>query len=187
MLPNTNIQLTGLNQEKAYQKVIKAFIAVLAVTFVLLGFPGLTLTASAGPAGTTVEGWVTRFNVANAESSLNWYMDKLDMELNLSSSELPDYAQVYYKEFPKTQIGLSRSTTVKSGEATASMVVSNIDAARDGLIAQDVKVGEICSAGEGVVLAFFCDPDKNNLALRQDNYPSPPPSPCGAPICNNCK
>jgi len=187
MVTNTNIESTRLKVEKTYQKVLNTVIAVFAVTLVMLGLPGLTSSALAGPGGTTVEGAVIRFDVFDVEYSVDWYTDVLGMEFNEKSSALPYYGQVYYPEYPSTQIGMSAGHP-NSGTATATIVVDDIFAAQQGLMSQGVNVGDICSAGEGVVLAFFCDPFDNNLALRQDNFLLEIKLPyCGAPICNNSR
>ncbi|NEO33308.1 MAG: VOC family protein [Symploca sp. SIO3C6] len=185
MLANTNIESTGLNLEKAYRKVMKAVIVLFSVTFVLLVFPWLTSTASAGPGGTSVKGWVTRFDVVDVKKSVAWYEDVLGMKLSLDA--LPYYGQVSYPEYPDTQIGLNSNASPASGKATATIVVNDINVARDSIVSAGVDVEPICSAGPDVVLAFFCDPDGNNLALRQDGITITPPLPyCGAPKCNNC-
>jgi len=187
MVANTNIQSIGIKVEKTYQKVINTVIAVFAVTLVMLGLPGLTSSALAGPGGTTVEGVVIRFDVFDVEESVGWYTELLDMDFNKESSALPYYGQVFYPEYPDTQIGLSAGHP-NSGTATATIVVDDIFAAQQGLMSQGVDVDDICSAGEGVVLAFFCDPFGNNLALRQDNFLLEIKLPyCGAPICNNSR
>ena len=174
----------GSNLKKAYQKLISTSIVVVAVTFVLVGF--LVSPANAGPGGTQTLGWVTRLNVTNAVEAVQWYTDKLDMELDPYSEALPYYAQVFYPEYPFTQIGLSASTPVQSGKATPTIVVSDIIAARESLLDKGVKVTPLCNAGDGyTVLAFFCDLDNNNLALREDYFPNDFDD-CGSPICNNC-
>ncbi|MDJ0676321.1 MAG: VOC family protein [Calothrix sp. MO_167.B42] len=176
----------GSKSGKVCQKLISTFIAVALITSVLLGFPGLTSPAYAGPGWTRTTGWVTRFNVSNLEKSLNWYLDKLHMDLDYDNLAFPYYAQVYYPEYPGTQIGLSASNPVQSGQATATIVVDDIAGARDYILSNGVQVGELCNAGNGrTVLAFFCDPDGNNLALRQNYYQNNFPQ-CGPPICNNC-
>ncbi|NES25862.1 MAG: hypothetical protein F6K41_44990, partial [Symploca sp. SIO3E6] len=93
MVANTNIQSIGLKVEKASQKVLNAVIAVFAVTLVMLGLPGLTSSALAGPGGTTVEGAVMRFDVFDVGMSVGWYTNVLDMEFNEESSALPYYGQ----------------------------------------------------------------------------------------------
>ncbi len=177
----------GSNSKKVCQKLISTFMVVVVITFVVLGFPGLTSPAHAGPGLTRTTGWVTRFNVSNLEKSLNWYIYKLDMDLDHASLAFPYYGQVFYPEYPDTQIGLSASTPVQSGQATATIVVDNIARAKEGLEYRGVQVGELCNAGDGrTVLAFFCDPDGNNLALRQNYYQNNFPQ-CGPPVCNNCR
>ncbi|MBP0021052.1 MAG: VOC family protein [Cyanobacteria bacterium SBLK] len=179
----------GPNSKKARQKLISALIAVVAVTFVLFGCPGLTAPANAGPGGTEVSGYVMRFNVSDIFLSVDWYTDVLDMDIDRKNTEFPYYTQVFYPEYPDTQIGLSASTPVQSGQATATIVVSDIKQAVDSLLSKYVEVSPLCNAGDGLtVLAFFCDPDGNNLALRENDvyYAEELPF-CGAPICNNCK
>jgi len=180
------LNIIGSKSGKVCQKLISTFMAVVVMAFVVLGFPGLTSPAYAGPGGTQAMGWVTRFNVKDAYTSVGWYLDKLDMEFDYDSAALPYYGQVFYPEYPDTQIGLSTSTQVKSGKATATIVVSDIVRAKDYLERRGVQVGGFCNAGDDrTVLAFFCDPDGNNLAFRQNNAPNDLPQ-CGSPICNNC-
>ncbi len=186
MTPSNGTHSTGLNHTKAHRKLIAAVIALFAVTFALFGFSGLTSPAFAGPGGTQTTGWVIRFNVTDGSQAANWYQNKLDMTVNGQSSTSPYYVQLYYQEFPGTQIGLSQSTPVQSGKATATIVVSDISQAVNSLQSEGIQVGPICNAGDNnTVLAFFCDPDGNNLALRQDNFPNQLPF-CGSPLCNNC-
>ncbi len=171
---------------KAFQKLISTSIAVVVITFVLLGFPGLTSPAHAGPGGTYTTGWVTRFNVSDTFQSLDWYTNVLDMEVDRNTVALPYYAQVFYPESPDTQIGLSQSSPVQSGQATATIAVDDIERAAYSLESKGVKVAPLCNAGDGyTVLAYFCDPDGNNLALRQNDFPNSFDY-CGAPVCNNC-
>ncbi|GEM_PF-2086659 len=171
--------------KKAFQKLISTSIAIVVIAFVLLGFPGLTSPAHAGPGGTITEGWVTRFNVSDGAQATEWYERNLGMLLNKESSAYPYYVQLFYPEYPDTQIGLSQSTPVESGKATATIVVNDIMQAIDSLQYKGVPVQPLCDAGDNnTVLAFFCDLDGNNLALRQDNAPNPFP-PCGPPVCNN--
>ncbi|MEO1376546.1 MAG: VOC family protein [Cyanobacteria bacterium J06635_10] len=170
---------------KAFQKLISTSIAIVVITFVLLGFPGLTSPAHAGPGGTITEGWVTRFNVSDGAYAAQWYEEKLDMLVNNESSAYPYYVQLFYPEYPDTQIGLSQSEPVQSGQATATIAVDDIKQAVDYLDYQGIEVAPLCNAGDNyTVLAFFCDPDGNNLALRQDGSPNKLPV-CAPPVCNN--
>lgn len=175
-----------MNHTKAYQKLMAAVIALFAVTFVLFGFSGLTSPAFAGPGGTRTEGAVIRFNVSDGVAAAQWYEEKLDMIVNEESSAFPYYVQLFYPELPDLQIGLSQSQPVQSGKATATIAVDDIMQAVDYLDYQGVAVDPVCNAGDNyTVLAFFCDPDGNNLALRQNDAPNDLPF-CGDPVCNNC-
>lgn len=177
-----NTQSPGLNRRTACPKWVVTIIALFATLLVGLGWPGLTDPAFAGPGGTRVEGSVTRFNVADTRSAGYWYLDNLEMEFNPESSAFPYYVQFYFPEFPDTQIGLSQSQPVGSSKATATIVVDDIFQAQASLEQKGVKIAPICTAGEGVGLAFFCDPDGNNLALRQNGFFAKLP-PCGSPLC----
>ena len=180
----SNTQLAEIKPRKAYLKWAATVLAIFAAALVWLGFPGLTPPAFAGPGGTYTEGWVMRFNVADVMSATQWYAEKLDMEVNQYSSAFPYYSQVFFPEDEATQIGLSKSAPVGSAKATATMVVSDIEQAKYSLEEKGVFVQDICSAGGGVVLAFFRDPDCNNLALRQDNFTARIALPdCGSPLC----
>ncbi|NER22716.1 MAG: VOC family protein [Symploca sp. SIO1C2] len=186
MVTNINIQSTRLKVEKAYRKVINTVIAVFAISFVLLGSPGLTSSALAGPGGTTVEGTVIRFDVQNVKKSVEWYTEVLDMKEAFGSDS---YAQVFYPEQAETQIGLSQNDYPQSGTATATLVVNDIFAAQNSIFSKGWYVEDLCASSEytpEIVLAFFCDPDGNNLALRQDDFMFEILLPvCGAPMCSN--
>lgn len=181
MLRN-DAQSPGLKGRTACPKWVATAIAIFAATLVGLGWPGLTPPAYAGPGGTYVEGSVIRFNVADTLPSGQWYIDNLGMQYNPGSSAFPYYVQFFFPEYPNTQIGLSQSKPVGSAKATATIVVDDIKQAQYALESQGVKITPICSAGQGVGLAFFCDPDGNNLALRQENFSDAFP-PCGSPLC----
>jgi catechol 2,3-dioxygenase-like lactoylglutathione lyase family enzyme len=180
-LPNPRL---SKKPKKLTQTWLATILTIFAAALVWLGLPGSMAPAFAGPGGTYAEGWVMRFNVADVESSTYWYIDKLGMELNQYSSAFPYYSQVFFPENEWTQIGLSKSSPVGSGKATATIVVSEIEQAKYTLEEQGVFVQEICSAGGGVALAFFRDPDCNNLALRQDRFQARISLPeCGSPLC----
>ncbi|NES76996.1 MULTISPECIES: VOC family protein [Okeania] len=187
MTPNNGVHSTKVNHTKAHRKLITAIIALFAFTFVLFGFSGVTSPAFAGPGGTYTTGWVTRFNVSDGVEATQWYEEKLGMIVNEENSAFPYYVQLFYPELPDTQIGLSQSKPVQSGKATATIAVDDIEQAVDFLDYKGVEVGPLCNAGDGyTVLAFFCDPDGNNLALRQDGFPNSFDD-CGSPVCNNCE
>ncbi|NEP07390.1 MAG: hypothetical protein F6K25_12960 [Okeania sp. SIO2G4] len=186
MTPNNGVHSTKVNHTKAHRKLMTAIIALFAFTFVLFGFSGVTSPAFAGPGGTYTTGWVTRFNVSDGVEATQWYEEKLGMIVNKENSAFPYYVQLFYPELPDTQIGLSQSKPVQSGKATATIAVDDIEQAVDFLDYKGVEVGPLCNAGDGyTVLAFFCDPDGNNLALRQDGFPNSFDD-CGSPVCNNC-
>ncbi|NES25714.1 MAG: hypothetical protein F6K41_44185 [Symploca sp. SIO3E6] len=129
-----------------------------------------------------------RFDVFDVGMSVGWYTNVLDMEFNEESSALPYYGQVFYPEYPNTQIGLNKGEPY-SGTATATIVVNDIVGARDSILNKGWYVGEICASSAStpeIVLAFFCDPNDNNLALRQDDFmPKILLPECGAPQCSN--
>jgi catechol 2,3-dioxygenase-like lactoylglutathione lyase family enzyme len=52
------------------------------------------------------------------------------------------------------------------------LVVKDIDAARQALIAKDVDVGEITEQGEGVKYAGFRDPEGNSWTLQEMSWRS---------------
>ncbi|NEP14613.1 MAG: hypothetical protein F6K14_31330 [Symploca sp. SIO2C1] len=68
--------------------------------------------------------------------------------------------------------------------------MDDIVTARNSIVGKGVSVDPVCATSPStpnIVLAFFCDPDGNNLALRQDNYVPTVVLPiCGPPKCNNC-
>jgi len=47
------------------------------------------------------------------------------------------------------------------------LVVNDIEAAREALVAKDVSIGAIEDVGGGVRYAWFADPDGNTLALQE--------------------
>jgi predicted enzyme related to lactoylglutathione lyase len=52
------------------------------------------------------------------------------------------------------------------------LIVKDIDAARQALIAKDVDVGEITEQGEGVKYAGFRDPEGNSWTLQEMSWRS---------------
>ncbi|NER33653.1 MAG: VOC family protein [Oscillatoria sp. SIO1A7] len=151
--------------------------AVIAVAIFLLGLPAFS--AYAGPGGTYVEGWQTRFNVSDLDYSIYWYQENLGLEIG---AYYGDYAELFYPESacPSTDIGLSEGEADGSNKATATIVVSDILKAQRALQTPSTP---ICDAGGGVGLTFFCDPDNNSLAFRQNGYDGPSVAPCPSPVC----
>lgn len=114
-------------------------------------------------------GLVIKIDVSDLDRSVKWYSEKLHFQLDDRYST-STWRQLKIPEVDHTAIGLQlNSSGVGSGREATTFVVADIVAARDGLILNNVEVNPVTSPGGGVKLAFFCDPDGNNLGLRQNH------------------
>lgn len=130
-------------------------------------------------------GVVSKVDVADIHASLQWYETRLGL-VHDPRFDVPGWwAQLNVPNVGRTAIGLNRDPGgAHAGEGAGAsaggghgqvttFVVSDIEAARDGLIQSGVQVGPIQTVPLGVKLAFFQDPDGNSYGLRQngDNHP----------------
>ena len=110
---------------------------------------------------------VAKVNVSNIQASLAWYVEKLGMQP--AGAETATWAQLAFPGHTGFTVGLNLDAGhVGSGGANTTFVVRNIEAARNELISKGVDVSPISQPGDGVSLAFFKDPDGNELGLRQN-------------------
>lgn len=111
--------------------------------------------------------FVIKRNVSNLDASVTWYQQKLllipDPHFNVPGS----WAQLNVPEVPGLAVGLNHGTPTP-GSDTPTFVVPDIAAARQALIDKGVDVGPIQTVPDNVQLAFFKDPDGNELGLRQN-------------------
>lgn len=116
--------------------------------------------------------FVMKVNVTDIEKSLEWYEQKLEMKHDPRYDVPGWWAQLKVLGMPRLAWGLNKGKPVP-GSDTPTFVVRNIVKARKELLSRGVAVGPIEEPGKGVKLAFFSDPDGNQLGLRQ-NPPSQP-------------
>lgn len=124
--------------------------------------------------------FVEKVEVSNMDQSVDWYTSKLDLVVDPRFTSNPSWRQLNMPGLPRVAMGLSATThTPSSGGAVATFVVADIQAARQTLIDRGVDVSPIQDVGQGVLLAFFNDPDGNGLGLRQNSPSEPGPAEVG--------
>ena len=122
---------------------------------------------------------VAKVDVCDMDKSVDWYTSKLDFEVDPLFIGNPSWRQLNMPGLQHVAMGLSQSSKLcptpatqpnplPSGHAVTTFVVDDINAARQTLIRRGVDVGSIQDVGQGVSLAFFFDPDWNQLGLRQN-------------------
>jgi glyoxylase I family protein len=119
-------------------------------------------------------GLVIKLNVADLALSTEWYQTKLGL-VHDPRFDLPHFAQFNIPNVRRVAVGLFEApTAVGTGGCVPIFVVRDVVSDRNNLITLGVDVSPIESAGDGVQLAFFKDPDGNALAIRQnpDSHPS---------------
>jgi len=110
---------------------------------------------------------VAKVDVADMEASVEWYASKLDLIPDPRYIG-PTWRQCNLPNIQQAAIGLNYNPTgIGTGGAVTTFVVVDIEQACQELITRGVVVGPITPVGEGVLLAFFRDPDGNQLGLRQ--------------------
>ena len=118
---------------------------------------------------------VDKVDVSNLADSVSWYTDKLGMTVDTRFRVPGSWEQLNFPNIPRMALGLNNNASgVGTGGQVTTIVVTDIVATRDDLMAKGVEVGPIEEPGDGVQLAFFKDPDENQLGLRQN--PSSHPS-----------
>jgi catechol 2,3-dioxygenase-like lactoylglutathione lyase family enzyme len=110
---------------------------------------------------------VIRITVSDMEKSLAFYVDKLGL---LPTDEAyPEWSKLRIPGNPTTMLGLKLVIPPEgSGGEVTTFVVPNIQVAIDALRARGIEVEDPRHLAGGVLLAFFEDPDKNRLAVRQN-------------------
>jgi catechol 2,3-dioxygenase-like lactoylglutathione lyase family enzyme len=117
---------------------------------------------------------VISIGVSNLDSAIEWYKDALGLELVY---KLDQYGWCEMSTATKhVTIGLGQNENLKTGGATPTFGVADIDAARKHLESKDVRFDGDTYEIEGMVkLATFYDPDGNSYMLAQsltDEIPS---------------
>ncbi|AOY79863.2 VOC family protein [Moorena producens JHB] len=152
--------------QKLLQKLKTATVIALISVFVLLS-SGWTSTAVAqSPMDQLVTGYVSKVNVADLDHAIDFYHGILGMEWD-TSQDTDRWTQFFYPNLPGTKIGVYEGQPTGTGEAALTLVVEDIEGARDFLMFQGIEVSPIQDVGGGVLLAFFKDFDGNSLTLRQ--------------------
>lgn len=117
---------------------------------------------------------VISIGVSDLERAIEWYKDALGLELVY---KLEQYGWCEMSTATKhVTIGLGQNEDLKTGGATPTFGVLDIDAARKHLESKDVRFDGDTYEIEGMVkLATFYDPDGNSFMLAQslsDEIPS---------------
>ena len=112
--------------------------------------------------------------VSDLDRAIEWYKDALGLELVY---KLDQYGWCEMSTATKhVTIGLGQNEDLKTGGATPTFGVLDIDAARKHLESKDVRFDGETYEIEGMVkLATFYDPDGNSFMLAQslsDEIPS---------------
>jgi catechol 2,3-dioxygenase-like lactoylglutathione lyase family enzyme len=117
---------------------------------------------------------VISIGVSDLDRAIEWYKDALGLELVY---KLDQYGWCEMSTATKhVTIGLGQNEDLKTGGATPTFGVQDIDAARKHLESKDVRFDGDTYEIEGMVkLATFYDPDGNSFMLAQsltDEIPS---------------
>ena len=117
---------------------------------------------------------VISIGVSNLDQAIEWYKDALGFELVY---KLDQYGWCEMSTATKhVTIGLGQNEDLKTGGATPTFGVLDIDAARKHLESKDVRFdGDTYEIECMVKLATFYDPDGNSFMLAQslsDEIPS---------------
>lgn len=110
---------------------------------------------------------VIRITVSDMKKSLSFYVEQLGL---IKTNEVYDeWAKLGIPGNPKTMIGLKLVIPPEgSGGEVTTFVVNDINASIARLRARGITVEDPRHLAGGVLLAFFEDPDKNRLAVRQN-------------------
>jgi hypothetical protein len=132
--------------------------------------------------------FVAKVAVSNMDNSVQWYTTMLDFVVDPRFGANQYWMQLNMPGLPSVAMGLSAnpndppytSSTHPGPDPVATFVVADLTEARLTLIERGVtSMGPIINPGQGVLLAFFQDPDKNWLGLRQNSPQEPTPSEVG--------
>lgn len=126
--------------------------------------------------------FVAKVAVSDMDRSVKWYKTMLDFVEDHRFAANPYWTQLNMPGLARVAMGLSAHTPYTASPSSApdpvaTFVVADIKQARQALIDRGVDtMGQIEDVGQGVYLAFFQDPDKNWLGLRQNSpqHPTPP-------------
>jgi catechol 2,3-dioxygenase-like lactoylglutathione lyase family enzyme len=159
------------------QKLQRLIVGLLFTVFLAIGF-STPVYAQSGMSreGTPVEsrGYVYRVNVSDVKQTLKFYRDILGMELDKLATDCPPSPrEKCWLEFrdisnSRSRIGAFVSPNTGTGSAVITIVVENVDTARNYLESKGIEVRPVQEVGKRVRLAFFSDFDGNNLAIRDD-------------------
>ena len=110
---------------------------------------------------------VVRITVSDMEASLAFYVDQLGLKKTVET--YPEWAKLEIPGNPVTYLGLKLVIPPEgSGGEVTTFVVPDINATIAELRERGIKVEDPRNLAGGVKLAFFEDPDKNRLAVRQN-------------------
>lgn len=124
------------------------------------------LLAQDSPLSVTQE-LVIRITVSDMEKSVAFYTDKLG--LIKTKEAYPEWTKLDIPGNPTTKLGLKLVIPPEgSGGEVTTFVVPDIRATIKQLRARGITVEDPRNLAGGVLLAFFEDPDKNRLAVRQN-------------------
>jgi CreA protein len=139
----------------------------------------MTQEAQVAPVATNTpfdysQNMVISIGVSDLDRAIEWYKDALGLELVY---KLDQYGWCEMSTATKhVTIGLGQNEDLKTGGATPTFGVLDIDAARKHLESKDVRFDGDTYEIEGMVkLATFYDPDGNSFMLAQslsDEIPS---------------
>jgi predicted enzyme related to lactoylglutathione lyase len=104
--------------------------------------------------------------VSNLDAAIDWYTEILGFSLLYRVDDI-GWCELQ-SSVDKVNVGLSQVEETQPGGITPTFGVSDIEAARDQLVASDVKIdGDIVTYPGMVRLVTFYDPDGNALMLYQ--------------------
>ncbi|MEI6442170.1 MAG: VOC family protein [Nostocales cyanobacterium ELA583] len=157
------------------QKLQRLIVGLLFTVFLAIGF-STPVYAQSGMSreGTPVEsrGYVYRVNVSDVKQTLTFYRDILGMELDKLATDCPpsprEKCWLEFRNRSNSKIGAFVSPNTGTGSAVITIVVGDVNTARNYLESKGIEVSPIQDAGKRVRLAFFSDFDGNNLAIRDD-------------------
>lgn len=112
---------------------------------------------------------IARVNVPWLEEAIKWYENVFDLENDEKYYVEDVWAQLNCPGHRGFSIGLCKGTPTPGNGSVITLVVKNIEEAREDLLGNDVVVGPIIKEGKGVKLAYFYDPFGNNMAIRQNS------------------
>jgi len=125
-------------------------------------------------------GIVARINVPYVEEGIEWYEKKLGLKNDPRYHVKGIWAQLNFPGIKNFALGLSEGIPNPAPEVNVTtIVVDDIERARNELKELDVNIGEIFDVGRGVKLSYFTDLVGNSLALRQNSVEYPKASSLG--------